>query len=357
MASWVYVGSVRGYAGKNLVSLGIGSKMKEDGLKLGFMKPYGINPVKVGDSYTDADAWMINQTLGLGQTPEDCCPVVRNQDLLTMALRHQLGDMMDEVLTRVEKMQEGKDVLLLSGAGTLRSGAMVGLNSYNLINELGAKAIIVDRYENDFFLDDLMSAAHRLGDNLAGVVINGVDSEMNAVLQEQVVPFLTEAGVKTLGLLPNDELLSSMVVQDVVDNLGAKVVLGFSHMKRLVKKFYVGAMQVNNASKFFGSAQDFGCIVGGDRPDMQLAGIEGGAACLILTGNFYPSDLIMSKAEERQVPILTTRDDTFTVAQKLEFGSARSRLHEEEKIQRGIELVKEGVDFEALYKALELKVK
>jgi BioD-like phosphotransacetylase family protein len=356
MASWVYVGSVRGYAGKNLVSLGIGRQMLDDGLKLGFMKPYGANPVRVGESYTDADAWMINQTLGLGQTPEDCCPVVRNQDLLTMALRHQLGDMMDEVLTRVEKMQEGKDVLMLSGAGTLRSGAMVGLNSYNLINELGAKALIVDRYENDFFLDDLMSAAYRLGDNLAGVVINAVDQEMNAVLQEQVVPFLTEAGVKTFGLLPKDELLASVDVEEVAEILGAKIITGFSHVDRLVKKFYIGAMQVNNASKFFGNAQDFGCIVGGDRPDMQLAGIEGGAACLILTGNFYPSDMILSKAEQRQVPVLTARDDTFTVARKLEFGAARSSLHEEEKIKRGIELVKEGIDFAALYKALDIEL-
>ena len=357
MVAWVYVGSVRGFAGKNLVSLGIGRQMLDDGFKLGFMKPYGANPVKVGDVYTDADAWMINETLGLGQSAEDCCPVVRNQDLLTMALRHELGDMMDEVLTRVEKMQEGRDVLLLSGAGTLRSGAMVGLNGYNLINELGAKALIVDRYENDFFLDDLMTAADRLGDNLAGVIINGVEQEMRAALQEQVVSFLEKSGVECFGLLPKDELLSSVDVQDAAEILGAKTITGFSHMKRLIKRFYIGAMQVSNASKLFSHSHDFGCIVGGDRPDMQLAAIEGGAACLILTGNFYPSDMIINKAEDNSVAVLTARDDTYTVAHKLEFGAARSSLHEPEKIKRGLQLVKDGVNFDALYKALGMKKK
>ena len=357
MVAWVYVGSVRGFAGKNLVSLGIGRQMLDDGFKLGFMKPYGANPVKVGDVYTDSDAWMINEQLGLGQSPEDCCPVVRNQDLLTMALRHELDDMMDTVLNRVEKMQAERDVLLLSGAGTLRSGAMVGLNGYNLINELGAKAIIVDRYENDFFLDDLMTAAERLGENLAGVIINGVEQEMRAALEEQVVSFLSKSGVKTFGLLPKDDMLASVDVNDIAEILGAKTVTGFSHMKRFIKRFYIGAMQVNHASTLFSGDHDFGCIVGGDRPDMQLAAIQGGAAALILTGNFYPSDMIMRRAEDNSVTILTVRDDTYSVARKLEFGAARSSLHEPEKIKRGLQLVKDGVDFKALYEAVGLTKK
>ena len=50
-----YICSVRDFAGKNVFSLGMGRKMQEDGLKLGFMKPYGVRPTRIDDEITDAD--------------------------------------------------------------------------------------------------------------------------------------------------------------------------------------------------------------------------------------------------------------------------------------------------------------
>jgi hypothetical protein len=113
-------------------------------------------------------------------------------------------------------------------------------------------------------------------------------------------------------------------------------------------------MQVKNAQAFFGGDHDFACIVGGDRPDMQMAAIEGGAACIILTGNFYPNDLITSRAEELDVPILVVRDDTFSVARALDLARHRGSLRRTQKIRRAQELVAGGVDFGALYRALGL---
>ena len=82
-----YVCSVRDFAGKNVISLGLGRKMQEDGLNLAFMKPYGVRPLKIEDEITDADAWLTSQFLGLEQTPKQCCPVVRTQDLLAKTFR------------------------------------------------------------------------------------------------------------------------------------------------------------------------------------------------------------------------------------------------------------------------------
>ena len=62
-----YVCSVRDFAGKNVISLGLGRKMQEDGLNLAFMKPYGVRPIKIEDEITDADAWMTSQFLGLSK--------------------------------------------------------------------------------------------------------------------------------------------------------------------------------------------------------------------------------------------------------------------------------------------------
>jgi hypothetical protein len=353
----IYVGSVRAFAGKNLFSLGLARNLINQGLSLAVMKPYGANPQAIDDTYTDGDAWIMNETLELGQTPDQCCPVVRTQDLVAKALRGHTEDYMAKIKAAYQEVGQGKDAVMLCGAGTLRSGAMVGVGGYKLALESGAKVIIIDRYENDFFLDDLLSAAYRLKDNLAGVVINAVDQEMNAALTEQVTPFLAKQGIKVLGVLPKDELLSSVSVRVLAEILGAKPLTGFSHTDRMIKRFFIGAMQVGHASRFFGGARDFACLVGGDRPDMQIAAIEGGAACLILTGNFYPSEIIISRAEDHDVPVMVVREDTFAVSRNLEFAGMRDSLSQPEKIKRATELVKEGMDFDALFKALGIKPK
>lgn len=350
----VFLGSVRPFAGKNVVALGLGRRLLDDGYRVAYTKPYGGNPEKVEGVYTDADAWTVNQALELGQSPADCCPVVRNQDLLTRALRGETGDLMGQTVEHCRRLAEGKDVLIVSGAGTLRSGAMMDLGGYDLLLALGARAVLVEPYENEYFLDDLLSAARRLGDSLAGVVINSVDQAMNEPLEDQVVPFLAQHDVPTFGRLPKDELLSSVSVEELAEFLGGKPVCCLRSLDRLVTRFLIGAMQVKNAQKFFGGGRDFACLVGGDRPDMQMAAIEGGAACIILTGNFYPSDLITSRAEELDVPILVVRDDTFSVARALDLARNRGSLRREQKIQRAMELVGAGVDFPALYRAVGL---
>jgi BioD-like phosphotransacetylase family protein len=137
--------------------------------------------------------------------------------------------------------------------------------------------------------------------------------------------------------------------------LGAKVLSGSKFGDRLVMRFFIGAMQVGHAHRFFSGVRDFGCIVGGDRPDLQLAAIEGGAACLILTGNLYPGEIILSRAEEHEVPVLVVRDDTYAVAQHLDRIVLSVPLKHPRKIARGVEMVAKGVDFNALYAGLGLK--
>jgi BioD-like phosphotransacetylase family protein len=351
----LYVGSSSGHSGKNLICLGLGHRMQRDGLGLAFMKPFGASPLRVGEDFTDADAWMINQELRLGQSPGQTCPVVRTQDMLARTLRGQGGDLLPQVERACAELSAGKALLMLAGSGTMATGAMAGISGHALVRRLGAKVILVDRYDNQYFLDNLLCTRDRLGDALLGVIINSVDPEMNDALEEQIVPFLSAQGLPTLGRLAKDDLLGAVSVQNLVDMLGAKALTAAGRTDHLVTRFFIGAMQVSHAHKFFGGVRDFGCIVGGDRPDIQLEALESGAACLILTGNLYPSEIILTRAEEHGVPVLTVRDDTYSVARRLEALRQASSLAAPQKITRGLELVGESLDFAAIYAALGLK--
>ncbi len=351
----LYVASVSTHSGKNLLCLGLGRRMLNDGLKVGYTKPFGGAPMMVGDVTTDAAAWEINNILELGQSPQECCPVPRTQDLVARTMRGQTEGLLEKAVETCKALEARSDVVIISGSGTLASGASCRLDCFSILEALDStKVLLVDRYDTNFFLDNIMLTAKFMRPWLVGVVMNGVEQHLVEPLEQEVIPYLERHQVQVLGWLPHDELLGGMEVEEIKEILGARIISGMDYIHRVVTRFFIGAMQVRHAPRFFQGARDFACIVGGDRPDMQLAAIESGAACLILTGNFYPNDIILSRAEEHQVPVLIVREDTFTVAHKVEHGRHRGSLRGEAKLKRAMELVLERIDFDSLYKALGL---
>ena len=100
-------------------------------------------------------------------------------------------------------------------------------------------------------------------------------------------------------------------------------------------------MQVDKAIEYFKKIRNNAVIVGGDRADIQLSAIESGSVCLILTGELYPSEIILSVAEQKNIPILVVREDTYSIAKKLERLSVRLRLRDTGKVDRGMSIVTE----------------
>ena len=82
--------------------------------------------------------------------------------------------------------------------------------------------------------------------------------------------------------------------------------------------------------------------------------VDDSVVCLILTGNIYPSPIILSRAEELGVPIILVRHDTFTAAQLIDQVFGRSRFCQERKINLFGKLLDDQFDFRRFYDALGL---
>lgn len=59
-------------------------------------------------------------------------------------------------------------------------------------------------------------------------------------------------------------------------------------------------------------------ITSGDRADMILAAIQSDAACIVITNNILPSSNLISKAYERNIPMLMVPQDTYQAATKID---------------------------------------
>ncbi|MFH0925987.1 MAG: phosphotransacetylase family protein [bacterium] len=353
----LFIGSTSRYSGKSLICLGLGSKFTKDGLNIGYIKPIGTTPTYVGDQLTDEDGVFIARALKIDEPLDLLCPVLVTQDFLVNTLEGKIKKMDVKVADAHKKLSTNKDIMLIGGAGNIYEGTFLGLSGLYLLELLKAKLILVDTHQTDIFcIDYLLSVKEKIGDNLLGVILNKVRPEELDCMKRRIIPFLEKKGIKVLGIIPHDRILDSISIARLKEILGGEILCCDNKLDGLIERFSIGAMNVESALKFFRKSKNKAVITGGDRADIQLAALETSTRCIILTGELYPSDIILARAEERGVPVMVVKDDTISTVEKIERILGRLRLREEEKIRKVKEVVEQNINFEVIYEELGLKV-
>lgn len=350
----IYVGATSGYSGKNMVAMGLGLKLQKEGYRVGYMKPVGALPQEKNGILGDADAFFVQDILGLDEDPTLVTPVVVDQDFKMKAFAGKCEDLMPKIKTAYTALGKDKDVMIVAGSGSMYSGKYCNVDGISVIKALDIKGLVIDRYVKELNYDYLMAMKEQLGDQLLGVLLNDIPSSFRDELDNLLHPFMESKGIKVLGKIPSDPLMGAIKVADLADRLGGKIITAQDKADRVVENFLIGTMQVENFMTHFRKNRKSAIIVGGDRSDVQLVALEGQCQCLVLTGNLYPNDIIMTRAEVLEVPIVAVRDDTFTVAKKMESILSRHKLRDLIKIQHGSQLVSSIIDFHYIKAALEL---
>ncbi|WP_243311382.1 phosphotransacetylase family protein [Fundidesulfovibrio agrisoli] len=351
----IYVGSTSGYSGKNMVIMGLGLKFQKEGFNVGYYKPVGAMPKEVAGKLGDDDANFVQGVLGLEEDPSEVTPVVVTQDFKVKAFSGQCPDLMEIIVKGYEKLSAGKDVTLVAGSGSMYSGTYCNVDGVSVVKRLNIPAIVIDRFQKELNYDYLVVLKETLGDNLLGVILNDITPNFLDEVESLIVPFLNRKGVRVLGIIPKDPLMGAIKVADLAERLGGKVISAQHKAERIVESFLIGTMQVENFLTHFRKNKNAAVIVGGDRSDVQLVALEGDSPCLVLTGNLYPNDIILTRSEVLEIPIIVVRDDTFSVAKKMETILQRHKLRDIIKIKQGAQLVSSNIDFEFIKKGIGLK--
>ncbi|OEU65335.1 MAG: hypothetical protein BA863_09630 [Desulfovibrio sp. S3730MH75] len=351
----LYIGSTSGYSGKNMIVMGLGLHFQKQGVSLGYMKPVGAIPIEVDGRLGDEDAFFLQEVLGVSNPAKVVTPVVVTHDFKVSAFNGKVEDHVTPIIESYAKISEGKDLTLVAGSGSMYSGKYCGVDGVHLVKTLDVKCIVIDRFQKELNYDYLVVLKETLGDNMVGVILNDIPPTFMDEITSLIKPFLERKGVKVLGVIPKDPLMGTIKVGDLADHLGGKIISAHSKSEQPVESFLIGTMQVENFMTHFRKHRNSAVIVGGDRSDVQLVALEGECPCLILTGNLYPNDIILTRSEVLGTPIIVVRDDTFSVAKKMEDVLSRHKLREPAKIKHGVELVESHIDFAHLKKELGLQ--
>ncbi len=352
----LYITSTETFSGKSALCVGIAKRLQRDGLTIGYMKPVSTG-ARLAAGLVDEDAEFFKQTFGLPDSLDDMVPIRLAPRLVEALLQGEEGtDFAAKLKSAYSRVSAGRDVVVLEGGCNLREGYLIGLPTPDVARMLGAKAVVVVKYNDELqVLDDALTSRKRLGDALVGVVLNAIPRQRMPFVQEVVKPALETRGIPVLAVLPQERLLLSVSVGDLTEFLSGTVLCCTDKMDELVEHLMVGAMSVDSALSYFRRKPNKAVITGGDRPDIQLAALETSTKCVILTGNMRPSPIILGRAEEVGVPMILVRHDTLAAVEVIERFFGKTRFHLEKKVRRFEEMLEDRFDFESLYAALGLK--
>ena len=349
----IFIASNRSYTGKTFFALGLAQKLIELGHKVGYLKPLGKTPVKKGSDLFDADALFMRESLALSDPLKVISPFVLSYEMQNSIFEGKNKDIKKQILDAFNA-QKDKDFIIMGGAGDFFEGSTLGIDGVSLIEATGAQVIMVEAWRGDKSIDTLYGGYKLLGERFIGGIFNKVPANSFSHVKGKAAPFLEKSGVAILGIFQKDSLLESVTIRQIVEILNGKVLCCEEKLDDLVEHFSIGAMDVDSALKYFSRIPNKAVITGAHRSDIQLVAMETSTKCIIITGGFSTSDVVLGKAQTKGIPIVSVPLDTFTVVDRIEAVAGKTHVRQKEKKLRVRELFDARFDMDRFLKALAI---
>jgi hypothetical protein len=309
----VIIGSVSENAGKTSFIVGLNKVINQ---KFCYLKPFGDRLIYRKKRLWDYDSALITSIFGLEQSSDE----------MTIGFEHsKLRYMYDEAGTKakltemVTKLACTKAPLFIESGKDLTFGASVRLDTLSLVKYLGGKLILVISGDEGKIMDDAAFIKKYVA--MTGIdysiVINKVSNLED--YKNNYLPDIKEMGLKVLGVIPFEQSLTQVSMNFIADKIQARIIAGDGGLNKLIKHVFVGAVSADMANNRPGfNRTNKLLITGGDRADMIAAALEPGTAGIVLTNNMVPSQNLLSKATEMNIPVLAVPFDTFQTAKQID---------------------------------------
>lgn len=221
----IYLTSVNGNAHSSPILLGLVNYLERHLPHVGFFKPVAgaTTPLSPVDKHVD----LIYKAMNWKGSPENA--VALNEEQATrLVAAGKMTELQDRVYSAFQSYRNSKGLVVIEGTpiGGLELDAQ-------LASSLGAPALIVMGGNSHLSAQDYFSKVmlkrqvlldHRV--DVLGVVLNKVPPQDQAIVQSQLRRKLDDVGIPLIGAMPQDPLLASVRMDDIVANLGANVVFG-----------------------------------------------------------------------------------------------------------------------------------
>jgi BioD-like phosphotransacetylase family protein len=229
---------------------------------------------------------------------------------------------------------------------------------------LGARPLLISEAGIGRAIDAIALCATFLtarGADLMGAVVNKVWPQKYTRIKEATAKGLENIGIRSFGAVPYEEVLASPTVGQVAQQLEGEVLCGQPALGRRVKNTIVAAMEAQHMVNYL---RDQALVITpGDRSDNILAiisthmlaapGTTPPIAGVIVTGGFRPTGQVMNLLATSGLPTILCRQDTYSLAARLQEMVFKLTPDDKERIQAAMCLINEYVDIDGILEGLK----
>lgn len=352
----LYITSTTIRAGKAVVALGTLETLARQVGRIGVFRPI-VDGAHHTDALLDllADRFQLSGEHAVGVTYAEAASFV-----------DETGDsrLIAHLVDQFMHLKDEYDFVLVIGTDFTGPSASteLALNA-RLAANMGAPVLAVvsghdlDEAGIDHAMDSSTSLLTRLGCSLLATIVNRVDPQLIDSLRERFAREPHQPPVYALRDLP---VLSALTVEEVVDGLGAEILVGSREsLQREVDAYVAGS---GHLQTMLPALTDGALVVAsGDRMDLALGTAASALsrdmptpAGVVLTCGHRPDPLTQSLLVGSGLPIVSVEADTYATLHALESLRGEIRTTSRRKIAAALGEFSIGVDVDALSSAIRL---
>ncbi|MEX0684161.1 MAG: DRTGG domain-containing protein [Dehalococcoidia bacterium] len=189
----------------------------------------------------------------------------------------------------------------------------------------GARILVIATPET---ADEASAMARAASEALAGVILNRAPARDGEAGSDYV-------GVAPLLVIPEDRILAAPTLAVVAAALEAETENLEENALLTLDEPVIASIAADPGQAYFDRTRASSVIVRSDKPDLQLAALNAGAECMIITGGLPLLSYVRDRVAADEIPLLTTALDTTDAVKVIEglYGAAPFAASEE-KLKR-----------------------
>jgi BioD-like phosphotransacetylase family protein len=354
----IFIAATRQNDGKTTTSLGLVAAFRKRFGRVGYIKPVGQRYVEVSGLKIDEDTVLINETYNPGLPLEAMSPIAVEPTFTRDYLDHgDEAELRGRVEAAFNRAAWEQQFVVIEGSGHAGVGSVFDMSNAHVANTLKSKAIIVSRGGVGGPIDEIalnLALFEKYEVPVVGVVLNKVLPSRIAELYPYAEKGLAKLGLPLLGIVPFNGELRKPTMNQICQELGGCFIAGEKGKRRRVSKIHIVTMTSKNVEMLFDPNSLI--IVAGDREDIVLSVLSAnqGArqiAGVVLTHGMVPQPDIIRIMQAHHVPFITTTQEAYDVASKINNMTVKTEPGDSEKIALIQRLIEEHVDIDAIVSA------
>lgn len=348
--------------GKSTISFALIDKLKNEGEKVGFMKPVGQRWIDSPWGSVEEDVVLMKTIFDLEENPRDMNPIVVKKGYTEEYLSKMIRpDLKGKIISAYQTIAKNKDYVIIEGTGHSGVGSVLDKSNAEVAKILNAQVILavdggigssIDKLElNRTFFE-------ASGIKVSGVIVNKVIESKSDKVGQYIKKYCTNHNLQYYGLIPYSPILSHPTLGQVIEELEPEIIHETGERKTVIDSFVVGASTTAEFIEFMQEKEgNILLVFPAVRLDLILAipnlfnftkSRNLRIHTVLFSGKHRPSPGAIQTLIDNNVNILREGGETFKVISELSSISIKTRAEDSTKIEEIKERVKEYIDFELI---------